>query len=251
MNILKKIIILFPLFILFSCASNRPTGKTDAEVLYKEAKELVEEKRYILAVEKLNAIKSQYPYSFYSTHAELLQADIFFMQENYLEAAAAYILFKDFHPKHKKIPYVIWRIAESFFRQLPDTYDRDLSPAQEGLSYYSLLLRKYPSTSYKKDAMQRINIINEMLRNKDLYIADFYFKTGVYDSAKYRYQRILNSYKNLDIKTLAMLRIVAASLELKDYNSCIQLGTKYIKFVKGATRKKMDSYLSECKSETN
>lgn len=102
-------------------------GSTKAEILFKEAKDLISKSRYIQATEKLNSIRSQYPYSYYATHAELLQADILFSQENYAEAASAYILFRDFHPKYNELGYVIFRISESFYRQLPTTFDRDLS----------------------------------------------------------------------------------------------------------------------------
>ena len=133
MNILfgKILSSLLLVFVLASCSTVRPKGKTEAEVLFLEAKFLIEDGRYLMATEKLNSIRSQFPYSYYATHAELLQADILFEQDNYVEAAAAYILFKDFHPRHKKMAYVVWRIAESFNNQRPPTYDRDLSPLYE------------------------------------------------------------------------------------------------------------------------
>jgi len=94
--------------LVFSCASEKPEGKTEAEVLFKEAKILMDDGRYIMATEKLNLLRSQYPYSFFATPAELMLADILYLQENYVEAAAAYILFRDFHPKSTDIEYVIF-----------------------------------------------------------------------------------------------------------------------------------------------
>jgi outer membrane protein assembly factor BamD len=128
MSFLKLIILVF---IVAACSSDKPKGRTEAEVLFKEAEELVEAERFILATEKLNAIKTQHPYSFYATPAELMQADILYEQESYVESAAAYLLFRDFHPRHEKIAYVIFRIAESFYKQIPDTIDRDLESALE------------------------------------------------------------------------------------------------------------------------
>ncbi|MEX1099820.1 MAG: outer membrane protein assembly factor BamD, partial [Bacteriovoracaceae bacterium] len=143
-------LIFFTLFILVGCATEKPEGKTAAEVLYKEAQNLMDDGRYLLATEKLNQLKNQYPYSFYATPAELLQADILFEQENYVEAAAAYLLFKDFHPKHDKMPYVIFKIAESYFEQIPDTFDRDLQPAFEAIKYFKELVFRFPSSDHSK-----------------------------------------------------------------------------------------------------
>ena len=184
--------ILFTLF-LVSCATKRPEGATEAEVLYKEAKDLIAKSRYIQASEKLNQIRSQFPYSFYATHAELMQADVLFAQESYPEAASAYILFRDFHPKYTDLGYVIFRISESFYQQLPPTFDRDLSSGLEAIKYYNELLQNYSTTPYVKDAKARIAQIEEMVKKKEIYIADFYYRTKDYEAAKFRYEEILKN----------------------------------------------------------
>lgn len=205
MKILDTIIAFVLFFSLFSCSTERPKGATEAEILFKEAKDLISKSRYIQATEKLNAIRSQYPYSFYATPAELLQADVLFAQESYAEAASAYILFRDFHPKYNEISYVVFRISESFYRQLPTTFDRDLSAGVEAVKYYNELLQNYANTEYVKDASVRIAQIEAMLEKKQIYIADFYFKTKDYEAAKARYEEILKSIKD----TTEIARITA------------------------------------------
>jgi outer membrane protein assembly factor BamD len=186
-------LILLSVIFAISCTTKRPDGATEAEILYKEAKDLISKSRYIQASEKLNQIRSQYPYSFYATHAELMQADVLFSQENYAEAASAYILFRDFHPKYSNLGYVIFRISESFYNQLPTTFDRDLTAGVEAIKYYNELLQNYSNTEYVKDARARIAQIEDMVLKKQIYIADFYFKTHDYEAAKSRYQDLLIS----------------------------------------------------------
>ena len=72
-----------------SCSSKRPKGQTEAEILYKESKKFMEDGQYLLAIEKLNKIQSEFPFSYYATPSELLRADIYFEQENFQEAAAS------------------------------------------------------------------------------------------------------------------------------------------------------------------
>ena len=213
----KYILIVLSLLVI-SCASKRPQGSTEAEILYKEAKELVGKSRYIQATEKLNLIRSQYPYSFYATHAELIQADILFSQENYAEAAAAYILFRDFHPKYEELGYVVFRLSESFYRQLPETYDRDLSAGIEAIKYYTELITTYSSTEYVKDAQARITKIEDMLEKKEIYIADFYFKTKDFFAAKARYEDILKNLKNEEERPRIMARIEESNTKLNPTN---------------------------------
>ena len=195
MKLLSLIVLTIAVF-LSSCTTKRPEGSTEAEVLFKEAKDLISKSRYIQATEKLNQIRSQFPYSYYATHAELLQADVLFAQENYPEAASAYILFRDFHPKYTDLGYVIFRISESFYQQLPSTFDRDLSTGLEAVKYYNELLQNYSNTEYVKDAKARIIQIEDMVLKKEVYIADFYFRTKDFSAAKSRYEEILKSLKD-------------------------------------------------------
>jgi outer membrane protein assembly factor BamD len=213
LRILKFLLLSLSLVVI-SCATKRPVGSTEAEVLFKEAKDLIAKSRYIQATEKLNSIRSQFPYSFYATHAELLQADILFSQDNYAEAASAYILFRDFHPKYNELGYVIFRISESFYRQLPATFDRDLTAGIEAIKYFNELIQNYPDTEYVKEAQTRINKIEEMIEKKEIYIADFYFKTKDFEAAKNRYQDILKTLKNKEEKLRILSRIDEAATHI-------------------------------------
>jgi len=204
-------------FILISaCSTKRPDGATEAEILFKESKELVSKSRYIQANEKLNQIRSQFPYSYYATHAELLQADILFSQESYAEAASAYILFRDFHPKYAELGYVIFRISESFYKQLPPTFDRDLSAGLEAVKYYNELLQNYSNTEYVKDARARIKQIDDMIVQKEVYIADFYFRTKDFKAAKSRYEEIIKNVTDVNEVNRISANIEVATKKLEN-----------------------------------
>lgn len=244
-----KMIALLLLFVLVSCSSDKPEGKTEAEILYKEAQELMEAERFILATEKLNQIKTQHPYSFYATPAELLQADVLFMQENYIEAAAAYLLFRDFHPRHEKIAYVVFRIAESYYKQIPDTIDRDLEPALESMKYYDEVIQKYADSSYKRDAEEKIQKAKKMLRQKDLYIADFYFKTKEFSAARYWYLDILDNHQDQRTRNHAMLRTVLATSKLKEWQPCLDYVEKFYQLVDKEAQKEIKSVKDTCQKK--
>ena len=234
------------LFVLLSCSTPRPSGKTEAEVLFKEAEMLVTDGRYLMATEKLNSLRSQFPYSYYATHAELLQADILFEQESFVEAASAYILFKDFHPRHKKMDYVVWRIAESFDNQRPPSYDRDLSPLYEAIKYYDELLRVYPKSDYAKGGRKKIQECKMLLEKKERYIADFYFKTDVFQAARYRYLDILKNFYSRELRDHSIIRIMKASLQLKEPEKCKVHFKKFSGELSGSPKKTVDSIYRKC-----
>ncbi len=244
-----KLIFVLALLFIVSCSSDKPEGKTEAEILFKEAQELMEAERYILATEKLNLIKTQHPYSFYATPAELLQADVLFLQENYIEAAAAYLLFRDFHPRHEKIAYVVFRIAESYYKQIPDTIDRDLEPAIESIKYYEEVIQKYSDSSYRVEAERRIDNAKKMLRKKDLYIADFYFKTKEYSAARYWYLDILEHHQDQKMRNHAMLRTILTTSELKEWQPCVDYVEKFYQLVDKEAQKEIKSVKETCQKK--
>jgi outer membrane protein assembly factor BamD len=220
---LTIIFLILCLGLMSSCSSKKPAGKTEAESLFLEAQQLIEKKRYIAATEKLNIIKTQHPYSFYAIPSELALADVAFLQENFEEAAAAYIVFRDMHPKHEKLDYVISRIAESFDKQSPSTFDRDLSSSVEAAKYYQELLTKYVSSPYTALAKERLEVINQKLLDKEKYIADFYFKTKNYEAALWRYRYIQSNVENKDLLSHAKFREVLALEKLEQYKECLDV----------------------------
>lgn len=244
-----KLSLLAVLLLLISCSSEVKNAQTKAESLYKEAIILIQEEKFLLATEKLKIIRQKYPYSYYATHADLLQADIHFKQENYVEAAAAYILFKDFHPKHKRMNYVMWKIAESYYQQLPSTFDRDLAPAVEAIKYYKELQRRFPKSDFARNSIKKIEFCEEMLRSKEQYIADFYFKTDVYKSARRRYLQILRKYRHEVMRKHSMVRIIESSLHLKDFEACAKYYGQFSKHLSGDQLDQARSAYEECQEK--
>lgn len=245
---IQSYLLLCVLLFVASCATERPSGNTEAEVLYKEAQLMIEKGRYLNATERLNQLRKKFPFSYYATPSELLLADILFKQENYVESAAAYILFKDFHPKHKKIAYVTWQIAESFYNQLPDSFDRDLSAGYESVKYYRELSRKFPKFEHIKDAIARVKSIEGLIKKKQKYIADFYFKTKIYDSAVYRYKLILDTFNDDEIRNYAIERVILSYAKLKKKKECSEFYQEYYSLVKKSQKENLRNVYRSCQS---
>jgi outer membrane protein assembly factor BamD len=243
-NILKLAISAL-LVVIVSCSSEQNTGKTAAEIMFKDAKAQMADGRYIMATDTLNNLRTLYPYSIYATDSELLLADIAFKQENYVEAAAAYIVFRDFHPTHKRLDYVLYRIADSYYNQVPETFDRDLSNANETIKHFKTLLMSFPATKHKKEADEKIKYCNKMIQKKEQYIADFYFKTQVYDAAIYRYKLILKEFSGTEITNHATERIVRAAYISKDIKTCKTYTQKFYNYLK--TIDTMKEIVEKCK----
>ncbi|MGZ3698774.1 MAG: outer membrane protein assembly factor BamD, partial [Bdellovibrionota bacterium] len=116
--------------------------------LYAEAEDEIKGDHYQVAIDKLRAIKNKYPYSKVAIEAQLRIADVYFLQESFAEAAAAYESFRDLHPKHEKVEYASFRAAQSYYKDIPGNVARDMTPATKALDAYNDFLRHFPNSQY-------------------------------------------------------------------------------------------------------
>lgn len=200
---------------IFGGCAGKSVNESDPKAMYQDAEDEVKSDHYQLAIDKLKVVKNKFPYSKYSVDAELRLADIYFMQENYPEAAAAYESFRDLHPKHEKVPYAMFRTAKSYFNDNPGNVARDLTPAKKAEDAYNEFLKKFPNAPEAAEARKDLAEVRHELAKKELYIGNFYMHDDQFQSAEARFQKILTSYSDTDIAKEAAKRLAKAQEEIK------------------------------------
>lgn len=214
-----RLLSIFGLIFFLGACSTAPEKKGDeAESAYNLAKEYEKDERYEEAIRHFQDIKNKYPYSKYAALSELAIADTYYKQESYAEAQVAYQNFKDLHPKHVQIDYVTFKLGVSYYNQLPPTSDRDLTLATSALQNFDDVLHLFPSSEYVKESQEKKLATLKMLAEKEVYIADFYFKKQQYSAAMVRYEGGIRKYPGhgFDAKSLSRAAICAA--RLADYD---------------------------------
>lgn len=172
--------------------------------------------RYEEAIRRYTEVKNKFPYSSFATKAELAIADVYFKQESYAESQVSYQMFKDLHPTAPQSDYVQFRIGLSYFNQLPSTIDRDLTLANDTIFHLSELIKKYPNSEHLTEAREKRSAAIKMLAEKEEYIADFYFKRKVYESALKRYEALYNTYRGLGLDAKALSRASISAKKIGD-----------------------------------
>lgn len=195
---------------LVSCSSDEKKADS-AEGAYSMAQEYEKDDRFEEAIRRYNEVKNKFPYSKYATMAELSVADVYYKQESYPEAQVAYQNFKELHPKHPQIDYVTYKVAMSFFEQLPGTIDRDLTLASSAILYFDEVISQYPNSTYLQEARDKRADAQKRLAQKEEYIADFYFKKELYESALTRYENLYRTYPGLGFEAKALSRASIAA----------------------------------------
>lgn len=201
-------------FYLISCSTTEDIDVNSAEKAFKEAKEYEADERYEEALRRYDEIKNKFPYSTYSKESDLRIADIYFKKEEYASAALAYSNFKYLYPNHPQIPYVSLQLGLSYFNQLPSSIDRDLSKGVNAIQEFNLVIDKYPGTEFAKTAEEKKKATQDMLAEKELYIANFYFKKEKYLSALRRYEGLTKMPAPAKLTTEAYLKGARSAFEI-------------------------------------
>lgn len=167
-----------------------------ALVLFQEGREAMSREDWGDAVQSFTELKNNYPFSPYTTRAELLLADAYYNQEKWLEAAESYKEFEALHPRHERIPYVLFRIGKSQLNQF-DGIDRPMDMVVQALEYFRRVSQAHPDSEFGPRASELYMRCKRLLADREVYVADFYMRTQRYVSAWMRYRYILETFDDL------------------------------------------------------
>ncbi|MBX9768849.1 MAG: outer membrane protein assembly factor BamD, partial [Bdellovibrionales bacterium] len=211
------------IILLAACSNYQIKDQGTPEGLFEYAEQLEKDDRYEEAIQKFQEVKNKHPYSKLATAAELRVADIYYKRETFIEAQAAYQIFKELHPRHPSADYVTFRLGMSYFMQLPSTIDRDLGQAHKAILYFEELARAYPQSQHVEEAAKKRGEARRMLADKELYIADFYLKREHFQSALPRYEKVLTLYPTEGVEPKALVGAGVAAARAGDLDK----GGKY------------------------
>jgi outer membrane protein assembly factor BamD len=201
--------------LVFGCASEEKNLDTP-EGMFAHAKEFDDAERYDIAIQKYSDVRNKFPYSQLATEAELAIADVYYKKESYAEAQLSFQNFRDLHPKHPRIDYVIFKTAMSYYLQLPETIDRDLSTGADAIYHFNEIIKLFPKSDYAKEATENREDTFKRLAEKELYIANFYLKQKSHMAALRRYEGMLKKYSGHGLDAQAHLGIIRAAKAADD-----------------------------------
>ena len=202
-NSLAILATVFSLSMIIQGCASKGINESNPKDMYDDANKDIENDRYLLALDKLRIVKSKFSYSSYGALAQLRIGDVYFLQESYPEASAAYETFTELYPKHEKAPYAIYRSGESYFKDIPSTIERDMRSAESAISSFTIYLKKYPTGEFAEKAKELKKKAYNILAEKELDIAQFYIRRKKGDAAKLRLQKILDQYGESDVASKA------------------------------------------------
>ena len=215
MKINKFLLSFFFILILASCSKEEARKSVikekslDLQVLetYEEGMNYLEEGDAIYAASKFNEAELLFPQSEWAPKSALMAAYAYYSQDYLKDAIAELDRFLKVYPKHKNLDYVYYLLAISYFEQIVDE-KKDLQSIIKAKQYFEIVIRDYQKTSYALDAEFKIDLINDILAAKEMYIGRYYFEKKKWISAINRFQTIINDYETTIYAEEALHRLV-------------------------------------------
>tara|TARA_B110000967_G_scaffold188732_1_gene211839 strand:- start:134 stop:976 length:843 start_codon:yes stop_codon:yes gene_type:complete len=201
------------IFLFVSCSkknieiNNIPPDKSQSFKIYEEAVKEMNEGNYFLASKKFTEAEYILPRIEFSAKASLMASYCLYLINFYSETTINLERFVSKYPADKNIAYAHYLMAITLYEQILDER-KDINPLNKSKNKIDFFLRTYPNTEYAIDLKFKLDLINNQLAAKELYIAKFYINTQKWIPAINRLKYITQKYSETVFVEEALHRLV-------------------------------------------
>ncbi len=220
-NNIYRLLIIFLVVSLTSCNSKQEkisileSENLEIQMIdaYKEAYEELNKGDVIYAAKKFNEAELLYPQSEWASKSVLLAAYSFYSQNYYDEALSELDRFFRKYPKHPNADYAHFLYAMCYYENIVDE-KKDLEPLLISKKRFELIIQNYPDTDFAQDAKFKIDLINDVLASKEIYLGKYYLKKKKWSAAINRFKNVLEFYSTTIYIEEALHRLVETNYKI-------------------------------------
>ena len=201
-------------------SSGSPTAKVQPiqpnqtpESLYNNGIDALHSGRYKLAAAAFETIQQNYPYSAWTSNAQLMEGYAFYLQNGYGDAIAQLERFLQLHPTSKDAAYAYYLRALCYYEQIADV-SRDQQGTATAMSALQDVITRFPDSAYARDARLKIDLCRDHLAGKEMLVGRYYESQHYYEAAINRYQRVVQDFQTTNHAAEALSRLVEIYLKL-------------------------------------
>jgi len=165
------------------------------------------------AAKKFNEVELLYPQSIWASRSTLMAAYSYYSQLYFTDAIIELERFLDKYKNHPNTDYAYYLLAICHYNQIVDE-KKDLGEIVKAKQYFTLLIKEYPSTDFAEDAKFKLELVEEILASKELYLANYYLDREKWIPALNRYKKIVNEYNTTIFIEEALYRLVELNYKL-------------------------------------
>ena len=215
MSKIRIILILLTLIFLYSCGKEVEEIKFIKEqsqneemiAAYKEGMNFLDTGDYFAASKKFLEVEVLLPQSQWAPKSVLMASYSYYLQNYYSLAIENLKRYIKTYPKDKNIAYAHYLLAMCYY-EIIEGEKKDLAPLVSAKEELLFIIENYPETDYAYDARFKIDLINDILAAKEVYIGRHYVKKKKWIPALNRFKNVLKNYETTDHVEEAIHRLV-------------------------------------------
>ena len=214
MRLLTLLLLTLPI-ILTSCAKEKSSVEIiqDKEIdlqmidAYQEGIKALEEQDGLTAAKKFSEAELLFPQSKWAPRASLMAAYSYYSNEYYSDTLYELERFFKTYPNHPRTDYAYYLLAITYYDKIVDE-TKDLDSIIKSKRYFEFLINNYPNTDYAIDSKFKLELINEVLASKEMYLARYYFDKEKWIPAINRFKLVVQNYNDSIFIEEALHRLV-------------------------------------------
>ena len=180
---------------------------------YKEALDAYEKEDYLTAADKFNEAEMLFPQSEWAPKSSLNAAYSYYVDEYYNDSIFQLEKFIKTYPGNERMSYAHYLLAMSHYGQIVDE-KKDIEPLIESKKNFTFVVKNYPNTDFSIDAKFKLDLIEETLASKEMFIAKHYIKKEKWIPAINRLKFILKDYETTVYVEEAIHRLVEINYKI-------------------------------------
>ena len=213
-NYLKYILIIF-ILVLTSCKNEKKEVSVIEETsidlqmiqAYNEGLKNLELGDAIVAAKKFNEAEILFPQSKWAPRASLMSAYSYYSQEYFSNAIGELERFLETYPSHERVSYAYYLLGICYYDQIVDE-KRDLKVIEDAKKNFEKVIKDYPKSDFALDSEYKLELIEEILASKEMYLARYYIEREKWIPAINRYKKVLENYERTIFIEEALHRLV-------------------------------------------
>ncbi len=175
--------------------------------VYEEGLKSLNQGDALFAAKKFNEAENLFPQSSSAPKSALMASYSYYSQDYYEDAILELQRFIKVYPFYKNLDYAYYLLGLCWYEQIIDE-KKDLQTIIKAKEIFSFLKNNYPNTEYALDAEFKIDLINDTLASKEMYIGRFYFDQKKWIPAINRFKTVINDYETTIYTEEALHRLV-------------------------------------------
>jgi len=174
---------------------------------YREGLVELEKNDALYAARKFNEAELLYPQSVWAPRAALMAAYSYFSLFYYSDAIIELEKFLDKYKNHPRRDYAYYLLALSHYDQIVDE-TKDLNEILKAKKYFEIVINKFPNTEFAIDSEFKLELIQELLASKEMYLARYYVDREKWIPAINRFKTVVKDYETTIFIEEALHRLV-------------------------------------------